>query len=92
MTGYAPIKNTHIARVCRGGGGVLTPNFGRYETSRLKEGELETLGYVIRSQILIQHHHFVAHTAKWHTSKFLVEFEILRFSIISIVHIPFHIF
>ena len=58
MTGYAPIKKKHIARVCRGGGGggVLTPNVGNITTG---EGQLETLGYVIRSQILIQYHYLV---------------------------------
>ena len=50
MTGYAPIKKTHIARVCRVGGGGTPPNFCNITTG---EGELETLGYVTRSQILI---------------------------------------
>ena len=38
MTGYAPIKKKHRKGVSGGGGGVLTPNFGRYVTSRLGKG------------------------------------------------------
>ena len=44
MTGYAPINKT--SQGCVGEGGTCTPNVGNFTTG---EGELETLGYVIRS-------------------------------------------